>query len=123
MCDGTAYAKADYPKLWDILPSAVKNTTNNTFTIDLRGEFLRGAGKNGGALGSHQNATAIPFYYSGVDSRYNIATNATLSNFDAKESSASTFATVTGTPGASSDYQNVSIRPTNTSVNWIIKAM
>ena len=44
LCDGTAYRKADYPELWEILPSTVKDTTNNTFTIDLREATIKGAG-------------------------------------------------------------------------------
>ena len=43
-CDGTAYSAANYPELWAILPSTVKDTVNNTFTIDLRESTLKGVG-------------------------------------------------------------------------------
>lgn len=56
MCDGTVYNKSDYEDLWAILPSNFKDTTNNTFTIDLRNRGIMGAGTNG-ALGELQGDT------------------------------------------------------------------
>lgn len=44
LCDNTAYRASDYPELWAILPSTVKDTVNNTFTIDLRESTLKGVG-------------------------------------------------------------------------------
>ena len=45
-CDDTAYSASSYPELWAILPSTVKDTTNNTFTIDLCESTLKGVGEN-----------------------------------------------------------------------------
>ena len=44
LCDGTGgYKQTDYPALYDMLPSSLRNGT--TFSVvDLRGQFLRGAG-------------------------------------------------------------------------------
>lgn len=43
-CDNTAYSAESYPELWAVLPNSVKDTTNNTFTIDLRETSLKGEG-------------------------------------------------------------------------------
>ena len=43
-CDDTSYSKSNYPKLWDVLPSTVKNISDNTFKIDLREATLKGTG-------------------------------------------------------------------------------
>jgi len=59
MCDGTAYSATDYPELWAILPSTVKDTTNNTFTIDLRESTLKGAGLTGHTVGNHLDADGL----------------------------------------------------------------
>ena len=59
LCDGTAYRKVDYPELWEILPSTVKDTTNNTFTIDLRESTLKGAGLTGHTVGNHLDADGL----------------------------------------------------------------
>ncbi len=59
MCDGTAYSATDYPELWAILPSTVKNTTNNTFTIDLREVTLKGAGLTGKTVGAHVSTNGL----------------------------------------------------------------
>ena len=59
MCDGTAYSATDYPELWAILPSTVKDTTNNTFTIDLRETTLKGAGLTGETVGAHLDADGL----------------------------------------------------------------
>jgi len=49
-CNGTSYAKNQYPDLWDHLPANLKDPI--TFTLpDMRGHFLRG-GNIGEALGS-----------------------------------------------------------------------
>ena len=47
MCDSTIYNANDYPELWKILPDNVKDTTNNTFVIDMCETVLVGAGTSG----------------------------------------------------------------------------
>jgi hypothetical protein len=42
--DGTVYTKADYPELYEGLPDVFKDTTNETFSIDLREATLKGIG-------------------------------------------------------------------------------
>ena len=41
------YNANDYPELWKILPDNVKDTTNNTFVIDMCETVLVGAGTSG----------------------------------------------------------------------------
>lgn len=43
LCDGSVYNKVDYPDLWEVLPSAMKDATTLTLP-DLRNLFLVGAG-------------------------------------------------------------------------------
>lgn len=152
LCNNTVYNKADYPKLWDILPSTVKNISNNTFTIDLRGEFLRGAGTNGhsgqgngGTVGQHQdNATAknglsveigytdLSHYHDSVPNAYNMPGYGGYYGGGGMATVSGT--TNTGgasmTSGGSMNHIHTAkvsgdteTRPTNTSVTYIIKAM
>ena len=44
LCDDTVRHKADYESLWNKVPAPFKNTSNNTFIIDLREVTLKGAG-------------------------------------------------------------------------------
>jgi len=70
VCDGTEYAKSDYPQLADLLlnltdPTPYEGSDANHFKVpDLRGEFLRGTGTNshsnqgnGASVGTHQDGT------------------------------------------------------------------
>lgn len=43
LCDGSVYNKDDYPQLWEVWPSAMKDATTLTLP-DLRNLFLVGAG-------------------------------------------------------------------------------
>lgn len=43
-CDDTVYTKAAYPELYEKIPDVFKDTTNETFTIDLREVALKGIG-------------------------------------------------------------------------------
>lgn len=76
ICDGTEYAKADYPELADLLlnltdPTPFEGSDANHFKVpDLRGEFLRGTGTNshanngnGAGVGVHQDGTTFPDLY------------------------------------------------------------
>ena len=58
MCDATVRNKADYPKLWDEIPSLFKNTANNTFVIDLREAALKGTGLTSKSS-AHYNSTGL----------------------------------------------------------------
>ena len=41
LCDGATYARDDYPRLWEVLPTSMKTST--TLTVpDLRERFIRG---------------------------------------------------------------------------------
>ena len=42
--DDTVYTKAQYPELYERIPDVFKDTTNETFTIDLREVALKGIG-------------------------------------------------------------------------------
>lgn len=55
MGDDTVRHKEDYPKLWNEIPSAFKNTSNNTFVIDLRGMAIMGADASN-PLGTRQES-------------------------------------------------------------------
>ncbi len=44
LCDNTVRNKSIYPRLWNVIPDKFKNTSNNTFVIDLREATLKGTG-------------------------------------------------------------------------------
>lgn len=139
ICDGTEYAKADYPELAEHLlaltdPTPYAGSDTNHFKVpDLRGEFLRGSGTNGhtnngnGAnVGVHQDSTYIKAVATGGSHEFWIATNNTdqtiVTNPDKQ---------VMGTMGVDyytrdahndniSTIEKQSLRPTNTSVTYII---
>lgn len=144
-CDGSTYNIADYPRLANFFLVQFGSVNNfggdgtTTFAVpNLQGEFLRGTGTNshtnqgnGSAVGSHQDATAIPVFAGASNGqlfvRSNLdVTNLGMSNGDAtyKRSSSGTIKNnvVTGTQNASSEtYDSVGVRPTNTSVLFCIK--
>jgi len=142
-CDGTEYAKADYPYLATHLADLddhysttqyVGSDSDHFKVPDLQGEFLRGTGTNGhtnngnGAnVGVHQDSTYIKAVATGGSHEFWIATNNTdqtiVTNPDKQ---------IMGTMGV--DYYNrdihsdnistiekQSLRPTNTSVLYCIK--
>ena len=147
-CNGAAVSRTDYAELFAVIGTSFgTGDGSTTFNIpDLRGEFLRGAGTNshtdqgnGGTVGQHQDATIIPR----IDS-YGVGTNASM---DFSAGTASGSKTITTNPDkriAILDGHNLTImadtdhsstgtsfdnywallttRPTNTSVNYIIKA-
>lgn len=100
---------------------------------DLRGEFLRGAGTNshveqgsGGSVGQHQDATTIPSFTSYVpnNSMYIGKESVGVLNSDtAKRSQNVVYFNydASGQSGSADIMYQASTRPTNTSVNYIIK--
>ena len=122
LCDGSTFDADEYPALYEFLGS-------NTLP-DLRGEFLRGAGTNGhsgqgngGIVGAHQDATAIPDTYWNAGSGASISVSGMTSQIINPDGdvTAGYLLTISGSAGSGSMTKK-SVRPTNTSVNWIIKA-
>lgn len=56
--DGTVYTKAQYPELYERIPDVFKDTTNKTFTIDLREVALKGIGLSS-LTSSHYSSTGL----------------------------------------------------------------
>ena len=136
-CQGQELLIADYPTLYSIIGDNFGTASSGTkFKLpDLRGEFLRGAGTNsrsgqgsGGVIGAHQNGTehkyiladdligmtknVAPTDGSGRDANHNV------SNVSWNYVKASCLGAVTNWSGTNT----FTSRPTNTSVNFIIKA-
>lgn len=147
ICDGTTYQIEDYPELADYFAdqfgSVNKFGGNGTTTFavpDLRGEFLRGTGTNshanqgnGANVGVHQDGTEH------INSRYMYSSNKGHEYIPFKSygnievSNPETILRTTGTAPfytgsditvgtAQTEYAYTS-RPTNTSVNFVIKAV
>lgn len=135
LCQGQAISRTTYEDLFAVIGTAFgAGDGSTTFNVpDLRGEFLRGAGTNshtdqgsGGDVGFHQDATVQGLAYSIVDSTtgwlVNTGTDVNI-NFDHIESG------VLGQIISSTTKQSATVpnakftaRPTNTSVNYMIKA-
>lgn len=139
LCDGTALSRTTYKALFAIIGTNFGvGDGSTTFNLpDLRGEFLRGAGTNGhsgqgsgGSVGEHQDATTQEMRYghrdSGLISFYDNKVDGTqLKNTDGYASAEGNagLINVNGsatTSGSVTDYGYYA-RPTNTSVNYIIK--
>lgn len=137
LCDGSAVSRTDYSALFAVIGTSFgAGDGSTTFNVpDLRGEFLRGAGTNshtgqgnGGTVGEHQDATKIAIagtdpsgnstfpYYGGIFNKDSI--NA---DFEYDTTAKGRY---TSFPATFDDTRNsmYAIRPTNTSVNYIIKA-
>ena len=148
-CDGTVYNIANYPQLAKFFEDQFGSKNyfggngTTTFAVpDLRGEFLRGTGTNGhpnqgngGNVGAHQNSTKVPMVY--FDGQYNevaiFMDNTTARTMYPLDSDKSV-KTFTGTlryseyrqdATAATGYtiDSATIRPTNTSILWCIKAI
>lgn len=144
-CDGTVYNIADYPRLaqffTDQFGSANKFGGNGTTTFavpDLRGEFLRGTGTNshtnqgnGSNVGTHQDGTVLP----NIATQNNTTTiydtdstsdwhNLTVNWDSAQKNVARTNWTGTRETTSGSNVNGKgTVRPTNTSILWCIKAV
>ena len=134
LCQGQAISRTTYAELFGVIGTSFgAGDGSTTFNIpDLRGEFLRGAGTNshsgqgsGGSVGQHQNATAVPDIYTAAAGTVIVSPgkDAIWSNTDAEVSASSGYKTVAlSTAGGTNIPSNYMVRPTNTSVNFIIKA-
>ena len=146
-CDGTAYNIADYPQLSTFIESQFGSKDYfggdgiTTFAVpDLRGEFLRGTGTNshanqgsGAAVGVHQSSTKVPWIATSANgSKINARKNGTSAanepeNMDTETNKTTGVAqgnlTYSGTASPTSVGEGYTIRPTNTSVLYCIKAL
>lgn len=146
ICDGAVYPIADYPYLAQHFEDNFGSTyyfggADGTFAVpDLKGEFLRGTGKNGhegqgngAAVGNHQNGSQIPIYAFGTGGEgqdvlsvytdrnksinfrnVDFVLQGTLGAFRIKTDKEFTQTT-------SAIYNVASLKPTNTSVLYCIK--
>lgn len=132
-CGGQAISRVAYAALFAVIGTTFgAGDGSTTFNVpELRGEFLRGAGTNqhagqgnGGAPGYHQDATTIPHTYSNGDANnVNFAGEGTTQNLDSTPTITGKYQTVnSANHGTSSSYNFGTVRPTNTSVNFFIKA-
>ena len=132
ICQGQALSRIEYKDLFDVIGTSFgEGDGSTTFNIpDLRGEFLRGAGTNshsgegsGGSVGQHQAATNIGTHYSTNPGGINFyAPNYDYSNQDAFGQSSQGVINLNGSYVAGTTNVSIKARPTNTSVNYIIKA-
>lgn len=134
LCQGQAVSRTTYAELFSVIGTSFgAGDGSTTFNVpDLRGEFLRGAGTNshanqgnGGSVGEHQDATVVSNSYYNVDNTgwtrfldpnnpINLNGDATLMN---------TGKQLPNSGGQTATFAGAySVRPTNTSVNYIIKA-
>ena len=148
VCDGTEYAKADYPYLAIHLAdlddhystTQYEGSDGDHFKVpDLRGEFLRGSGTNshtnqgnGGNVGVHQDATVMPGIANSFISanKMYLDVGGTAGMSDVRLSETDTSVLGTGSANMSSTnnlnvtyprIQKYTARPTNTSVLYCIK--
>lgn len=134
LCDGSAVSRTDYEDLFNVIGTAFgTGDGSTTFNLpDLRGEFLRGAGTNshsgqgnGGAVGEHQDATKLPNIYLSANATLIVTPdkNSLFNQVDASTGESTGYKGVAAT-SAGGDHISVNLttRPTNTSVNYIIKA-
>lgn len=151
IADGTVYNVGDYPELeafivenYGKLNQFGGNGTSTWAVPDLRGEFLRGAGTNshkttrhgatytqgsGATVGTHQDATEHTQVIIGGTSvnggliqTYQGTSYETPGNYDSSVYNGSTWCNTSNmSRGNGNNPAMVTSRPTNTSVNWIIK--
>lgn len=135
LCQGQALSRTEYKDLFDVIGTNFgSGDGSTTFNIpDFRGEFLRGTGNNshngqgdGSNIGVHQDATFIPRTAT-VDSGRIIVYKQPVDwvgpNFYDKETLGNSFYSTTGTVETMTDQSiGGTVRPTNTSVNFIMKA-
>ena len=140
LCQGQAVSRTTYSELFAVIGTSFgAGDGSTTFNIpDLRGEFLRGAGANshtnqgnGGNVGTHQDATEFPnlygknsspqFGYVATDANYAFE-QITKSDAEIKTGNTKYSLITTDAFGNTTATDRYTSRPTNTSVNYIIKA-
>ena len=138
LCQGQAISRTDYADLFAVIGTSFgSGDGSTTFNVpDFRGEFLRGAGTNshsgqgnGGSVGTHQDGTTVvtSIMGNGYGVIYNM-TNGTVasSTYDKWVGNSGNTYVHNTTQYETESYANVigtgKARPTNTSVNFIIKA-
>lgn len=140
LCQGQAISRTEYADLFAVIGTNFgSGDGSTTFNLpDLRGEFLRGAGTNshtnqgnGGNVGTHQDATEFPNLY-GKNSSPQFGYVATDANYAFEQITKPDAEIKTGntkysliTTDAFADTTAIdryTSRPTNTSVNYIMKA-
>ena len=142
LCDGTVYNISDYPDLATHFASDPEigsvsffggNGTTTFAVPDLRGEFLRGSGTNshtnqgdGANVGVHQDSSRIFAYGNGTNLAYITSSGineSAVTNYDNQyDSERDAIRTFSATAQSSNDNTSYAVRPTNTSVNFYIKA-
>ena len=135
LCQGQAISRTDYADLFAVIGTSFgSGDGSTTFNVpDLRGEFLRGAGTNshtnqgsGSAVGVHQDSTEITPYYvadSGATELLSISqNNFNVKKADAGHQEAAASNTINNGVNVEKNVTFFTVRPTNTSVNYIIKA-
>ncbi len=132
VCDGTEYNISDYPYLAQHFIDDFASVNyfggdgENTFAVpDLRGEFLRGSGTaerntgSGEAVGQHQEATMIPYFWSGIAMAAH--KNAQPQYMDKEHESGASNISGGGNYSTSNTTAHYTARPTNTSILYCIK--
>lgn len=142
-CHGQVLNANDYPDLYDVIGTkfGTGDGSAGSFSLpDLQGQFLRGAGTNrdstqgsGGTVGQRQKATEIPYVYYFGDGGNGIINVATLNpnkqtntavNPDALKSGyVPYYDSVARDCPSRNDRYAFMPRPTNTSVEYIIKVV
>ena len=137
ICDGAEYNISDYPHLANHIRDSFGTVDffggdgQDTFSVpDLRGEFLRGSGKDGEYVGGHQNgSTVIGGYFGSAGGTIFVAENMFSKN---AENETDNYKANTGRSYYHEPTGNVAqsygetigsgvSRPTNTSVLYCIK--
>lgn len=141
LCQGQALSRTTYKDLFDVIGTSFgSGDGSTTFNLpDLRGEFLRGAGTNsrttqgdGGNVGEHQDSTEIVYYnahgnndwegtYIPGDNGVQWNEPQNIEKEIGKSGSNRIVYNATPNTFASNSPLRYSIRPTNTSVNYIMK--
>lgn len=130
-CEGQEISRTDYNNLFNIIGTTYGDGDGSTtFNVpDLRGEFLRGTGTNshtnqgnGSSVGTHQDATNIPFTFIASSGNFVGPTESYPSNTDHGKLVQGQGRYTSLAPGSACNTTRAyTARPTNTSVLYCIK--